>query len=167
VCGAAGQNPRGGFRALWSNFYLDTNKWRVTGRLVTLDSLYGVHRFRLHPTYRPVTRVNRTVYAWRVSDNIPRLVVANVRRFTARIPVQKEARPMMMMHRLHCTWRRHGDFQDPHQCILKNDLVAIGRRRHRVISVGESGGISCRPADLLSANDDQQGARTSHGCFYD
>jgi len=116
--------------------------------------------------YRPVTRVNRTVYAWRVSDNTPRLVVANVRRFTARIPVQKEARPMMMMHRLCLTGRRHGDFQNPHQCILKNDLVAIGRRRHRVISVGEAGRISRSSKDLLSTNDDQQRARTSHGYFY-
>lgn len=113
-----------------------------------------------------MTWVNRTVYAWRVSDNIPRLVVANVRRFTACIPVQKEARPMMMMHWLYCTGRWHGDFQDPHQRILKNDLVAIGRRRHRVISVREIRRISCKSKDLLSANNDHQRGRNGHCHFY-
>ena len=155
--------PRFGLRL---NFYFNTNEWRITGRLVTLDGLYGVHRFRLHPMYRPVTRVSRRVRALDVSDSIPRLVVANVRRFTARIPVQKKARPMMVMHRLRLTGWRHGDFQDPHQRILKNDLVAIGRRRHRVTSVGEIRRISCSPTDLLSANDDQQRRRNSHCYLY-
>jgi len=87
--------------------------------------------------YRPVTRVSWRVSALDVSDDITWLVVANMWRLPTCIPVQKEARPMMVMHRLRFTRRRHGHLQDADQCVLEYDSVTGGRRRHGVISLRE------------------------------
>ena len=87
--------------------------------------------------YRPVTRVRRRVRALDLSDFIPGLVVANMWRLSTRIPVQKEARPMMMMRGLRFTRGRHGHLQDADQGVLEYDSVTVGRRRHGVISLRE------------------------------
>jgi hypothetical protein len=85
--------------------------------------------------YRPVTRVRRRVRALDVSDFIPWLVVANMWRPPTRIPVQKEARPMMMMHGLRFAGGWHGDLEDADERILEYDPVTPRRRRHGVISL--------------------------------
>jgi len=111
-----------------------------------------------------MTGVNRTIYARNVSHDVPRLVVANMRRPSTGVPVQKEARPMMMMHRLCLTGRRHGDLQYSYERVLENDLVAIRRRRHCVISVREIRQVSSAVSKgLSSANRDQEGNRR-HRC---
>jgi hypothetical protein len=111
-----------------------------------------------------MTRVSQTLYAGNVSDDVPRLVVANMWRPSAGVPVQKEAWPMMMMHRLCLTGRRHGDFQYAHERVLENNSVAIRRRRHSVISVREIRQVSFAMTKCLSsANRDQEGNRR-HRC---
>src|SRR5579862_779255 len=85
---------------LRSNLYLDAYRGWMIGRVVVFNRLDCMHWFRLHPMFRPVTRVLRRVRALDLSDFIPGLVVANMWRLSTRIPVQKEARPMMMMHGL-------------------------------------------------------------------
>lgn len=94
---------------LRSNFYLNTDRWRIIGRVIILHRLDRVHWFGLHPMNRPMTRVNWTILARHVSDSIPRLVVANMGRLAARIPVQEKTRPVMMMHGLRFAAGRHRD----------------------------------------------------------
>jgi len=84
--------------------------------------------------YRPAAWVSRGVPALDVSDDIPWLVVANMWRLPTRIPVQKEARPMMMMHGLRFARGRHRDLEDADERILEYDSVTAGRRRHGIIS---------------------------------
>jgi hypothetical protein len=104
--------------------------------------------------YRPVTGVSRRVRARDVSDNVPRLVVPNMWRLPACIPVQKEAWPMMMMHGLRFARGRHGDLQDADESILEYDSVTAGRRRHGVISLREIRLILCKAQGLPSAYGD-------------
>jgi hypothetical protein len=96
-----------------------------------------MHWFGLHPVYRPVARVSQRVRARDVSDDIAWSVVSNMWRFPTCIPVQKEARPMMMMHRLRFARGRHGDLQDADERILEYDSVTVGRRRHGIIALRE------------------------------
>ena len=84
-----------------------------------------------------MTRVNRIILARHVSDNIPRLVVANMGRLPAHIPVQEKARPMMMVHGLCFSGKRHRDLQDADERILVQDSVTAGRRRDGVIALRE------------------------------
>lgn len=112
-----------------------------------------------------MTRVDRTLYARHVFDDILWLMVANMGRLPAGIPVQKEARPMMMMHGLCFAGRRHGYLQDPNELILENNSMAVGRRRHGVISLRETRRlISGKPKDLSSANGAQEGNRGAN-CY--
>src|SRR5450755_2677000 len=95
--------------------------------------------------------VNGTIRARRVSDDISWLVVVNVGRLPARIPIQKETRPMMVMHGFCFAWRRHGDFQNAYKRVLENDFVTIGCCRHGVIPFREVGRILRKTQDSSSA----------------
>ena len=107
-----------------------------------------------------MTRVDRPVYARHVSDDIPWLMVANMGRLPAGIPVQKEAGPSMMMHGLCFAGRRHGYFQDPNELILENNSMAVGRHRDGVIPCRETRRlIGAKRQDLSSANGDQESNR--------
>ena len=107
-----------------------------------------------------MTRVDRTVYARHVPDDIPGLMIANMGRLPAGIPVQKEAGPPMMMHGLYLAGRRHGYFQDPNELILENNSMAVGRHRDGVIAFRETRRVICgKRQDLSSANGDQEGDR--------
>jgi hypothetical protein len=59
--------------------------------------------------YRPEAGVWGRARTLDVSDFVPGLVVANVWRLSTRIPIQKEARPMMMMHGLGLAGGRRRD----------------------------------------------------------
>lgn len=111
-----------------------------------------------------MTRVDRTFYARHVSDDAPWLVVTNMGRLSAGVPVEKEARPMMMMHGLYLAGRRHGYFQDPNEFVFENNSMAVRRRRHGVVSRRETRRLICgKPQDLASANGDQEGHRGGSG----
>jgi len=87
--------------------------------------------------YGPMPRVRRRVSTLDVSDNIPWLVIANMWRLSTSIPVQKEAGPTVMMHRLRFARGRHGDLQHADEFILEYNSVTVGRRRHGIISLRE------------------------------
>ena len=101
-----------------------------------------------------MTRVNRTILAGHVSDNIPRLVVANMGRLPARIPIQEKAGPMMMMHGLRFAGGRHRNLEDADERILEYDSMTAGCRRHGVISLREIRLILRKTQSLPSAHGD-------------
>ena len=111
-----------------------------------------------------MTRVSRRVNAGDVSDNISWLVVANMWRFPACIPIQKEARPMMMMHGLSFAGGRRGDFQDADERVLEYNSVTAGRCGDGVIALRKIRRILRKAQSLPSAHGDQEG--THHGNCY-
>ena len=75
------------------------------------DGLDRVHRLGLHPLHYPVSRVRRRWFARLIDHSTVAAVVADVRRRAAGVPIEKEARPAMMMHRFGLSGRRHRHFQ--------------------------------------------------------
>jgi hypothetical protein len=59
-----------------------------------------------------------------------------MRRAAAGIPIQKEARPMVVMHRYCRARRRHGDFEYAYERVFEDHFVA-GGGLHGVVTVGE------------------------------
>ncbi len=108
------------------------------GNLGHRHHLNGVHRFRLHPVHTPRAGMSRRFLARAVPHRTIRAMITDMRRPATRIPVQKETRPTVVMHRFRRTRRRHGDFQYAHKFIFENNFVAVRRGLHGVIAVGES-----------------------------
>jgi len=71
-----------GSRTSWPNLCLDTPRGWGAGRVMVFHCFDCGHWFRLHPMYRPVTRMSRHVCAQDVADFVSRLVVANRARIT-------------------------------------------------------------------------------------
>ena len=105
--------------------------------------------------YRPAPGVWGRARTLDVSDFVPGLVVANVWRLSTRIPIQKEARPMMMMHGLSLAGGRCRDLQDADESVLEYDSVAAGRCGHSVIPLREIRFILSKTQRLACAYGDQ------------
>jgi hypothetical protein len=101
------------------------------GALRRFKILDGVHGFRLHPLHTPDTRREWSLLARNVVDATVKMVDTLVRSAAADIPIEKDATPVMMMHRfLHP--RRNKHFEYTHEGIIKKDFVAFGSCLDRV-----------------------------------
>jgi hypothetical protein len=112
--------------------------------------------------HAPISRMNRRVNTRHISDHIPRLVIANMRRPAARIPVQKESRPPVVMHRLSLSFRWQGDFQHPHQSVLKNNPVALRCGFYGIKSLREGSRVLHESKYLPSTDKEKTGQRDTH-----
>lgn len=101
------------------------------------DNFNGVHRFRLHPLHPPSAGMSRLFPYRAVANAAVGAMIANMRCSTSRIPIQKETRPTVMMHRYGRARRRHRDFKNTHQGVLENNFVGVGRGLHGVVPVGK------------------------------
>jgi len=109
----------------------------------------------------PVTRMRRLRLAWVIRDGTVAAMVANVWRWSACVPIEEEARPAMMMHRLGLAGRGHRYHQHSHDGIFKDDSMAVGRGLHGVVSVGESGFVLA--VEIETARENHKGDREYAG----
>src|SRR4029077_16323676 len=100
---------------------------------------YGVHRFGLHPSDVPHPGMTWLFLGGYVSNSPVRLAVAYMRGTAARIPIQKEARPAVMMHGNDFPRCWNGHFEHSDKLVFKNDSVGVGSRLNGVVSVRKVG----------------------------
>jgi hypothetical protein len=96
-----------------------------------------MHRFSIHPSDPPNAWMPWLLFRGDIPNAPVRTVISNVGRTTARIPIQKEAWPVMVMHRNRLTRGRHADLKNANKFILKNDFMSCGRRLDGIVAVGE------------------------------
>src|ERR1700683_311925 len=132
---------------LWMAFNFEAKAGRFAGECdVTLRLVHdfdGVHRLRLHPTDAPSARMSRGFLSRAVRYATVSAMITNMRSPAAGVPIQKETRPTVMMHRNGSARRRYGDFEHAHEFIFENNFVGIGRGLHGVVAVGELRFILC------------------------
>ncbi len=123
-------------------FNLNPNKrrsiWNSRAAFRHRDDFNGMHWFRLHPLHTPSAEMNRSFHAGAITNGAICAMITNVRRPTTCIPVQKETRPTVVMHRFCHARKRHGDFEHAHKFIFENNFVAVRRGLYGVVAVGET-----------------------------
>src|ERR1700690_659515 len=88
------------------------------------DDFNGMHPLGLDPSDPPDTRVPGLLYRRDVTNAPVPTVISDMGCTTARIPIQKEAWPTMMMHRYRLAGGRHADFKNPNELVFKNDFMS-------------------------------------------
>ena len=102
-CG--GHGKAGSSIATWfvlgATFDLDTQEGRVGGGpFRSVHNLNSMHRLWLHPPDTPFAGMNGSIRARLVPHTAIRAQIVNVWGLATRIPIQKETRPTVVMHRL-------------------------------------------------------------------
>jgi len=96
--------------------------------------LDGVHRLRLHPMRTPSAGMS-WLFRARAVPNAS--VGAVMRRPASGIPVKKETRPSVVVHRFRRALRWHSNFEHAYKFIFENHFVTI-RGLHRIEAIGET-----------------------------
>jgi len=96
-----------------------------------------MQRLRLHPFHAPVAGMRWLFLGRLIRHAAIRAVIADMRTCAARIPIQKKTRPTVVVHWLSHTWWGHGNFQDAHKRVLKNNFVTVWRGLHCIVAIGK------------------------------
>lgn len=89
--------------------------------------------------YTPLAGMRGRAVAGLVSHTSVTSVIANVWRAATGVPIQKKARPSVMMHGYGAAGIRNGYFQHSHQFIFEDDPVTAGSGLDGIVSVREIG----------------------------
>jgi hypothetical protein len=129
--------------------------------LCRLSILNGMHRLRLHPRHVPFSFRNWRLSARVVPDTSVRRVVPGVACAAPRVPIQKQARPAVMMHRLFRP-RGHSHLQHPHKRVFKKDPMTVRCNLHRIVAIRKARFLlpeTIRPAHPENRRTQQQNQR--------
>ena len=127
--------------------------WNSRGALGHRHDFNGVHGFRLHPVDTPCAAMNRSFHARLVRNCAVWVMIANMRRRSAHVPIQKETRPTVVMHRFCRARGRHGDFEHTDKFIFENNFVTVRCGLHGVVAVGETRSVLPVEVEMPSQQD--------------
>src|SRR5579872_4649724 len=122
------------------DFYSKKAGMALTKRGVTLripHDLDGVHRLRLHPMHTPCARMSGLFRARAVPHAAVRAVITDMRPSASSIPVKKETRPTVVVHRFRGARWWHSNFEHAYKFILENHFVTIRGSLHSIEAMGE------------------------------
>jgi len=108
------------------------------GTLRIPHDLDGMHRLRLHPMHTPSARMSWLLRARAVPHAAVRAVITDMRSSASGIPVKKETRPSVVVHRFCRARWWHSDFEHVHKFIFENHFVTIRSSLHSVEAIGET-----------------------------
>jgi len=109
-----------------------------SGTLRIPYDLDGVHRLRLHPMHTPSAGMSWLFRAGAVSYAAVGAVITDMRRSASGIPVKKETRPPVVVHRFRRARWWYGNFEHAYKFIFENHLVAIRGSLYCVEAIGET-----------------------------
>lgn len=123
--------------------------------------LDGVHRLRLHPMHTPSARMSWLFRARTVPHAAIGAVITDMRPSASSIPVKKETRPTVVVHRFRGARWWHSNFEHAYKFIFENHLVTIRGSLHGIEAVGKarfvlSIGVKI-PAEHRERTRDEQG----------
>jgi hypothetical protein len=141
---------------------LDANRWKVADLLELLNRFNRVHGFGLHPSHHPVSGMNRHRFAWSISNTIGG-VITNMGGLPTGVPLEKEARPPVMVHRFRVARCRNGYLQHAHQRIFKNDSMAFWRGLNGVVTLWKTWLVLCTRENCNRGQPHQESGAESNG----
>lgn len=100
--------------------------------------LDGVHRFRLHPMHTPSAGMSWLFRARAVPNVSVGAVITDMRTSASGIPVKKETRPSVVVHRFRRARRWHSNFEHAYKFIFENHFVTIRGSLHGIETIGET-----------------------------
>ena len=100
--------------------------------------LDGVHRFRLHPMHTPSAGMSWLFRARAVPNASVGAVITDMRPSASGIPVKKETRPSVVVHRFRRARRWHSNFEHAYKFIFENHFVTIRGSLHGIEAIGET-----------------------------
>jgi hypothetical protein len=119
-----------------------------------------MHGFWLDPMDGPFAGMTWLLDCRNVANGLAGAMITNVWATSAGIPVDKQARPAMMMHWYGFTWLRNVYFQDPNQHIFEEDLVAPRCSQYGIIAIRKV--ILILSAEIEAGEEQQK--RKDGGC---
>ena len=108
------------------------------GTLRIPHDLDGVHRLGLHPMHTPSAGMTWLIRARAVPHAAVGVVITDMRPSASGIPVKKETRPSVVMHRFHRARWWHSNFEHAYKFILENHFVTIRGSLHGIETIGET-----------------------------
>ena len=100
--------------------------------------LDGVHRLRLHPFHTPSAGMSFLFRARAVPHAAVGAVITNMRSPASGIPVKKETRPSVVVHRFRRARWWHSNFEHAYKFIFENHFVTIRSSLHSIEAIGET-----------------------------
>ena len=100
--------------------------------------LDGVHRLRLHPMHTPSAGMSWLFRARALPNASVGAVITDMRPSASGIPVKKETRPSVVVHRFRRARRWHSNFEHAYKFIFENHFVTIRGSLHRIEAIGET-----------------------------
>jgi len=102
------------------------------------DDLDGMHRLRLHPIHTPSAGMSWLFRARAVPHAAVGAVITDMRPSASGIPVKKETRPSVVVHRFRRARWWHSNFEHAYKFILENHFVTIRGGLHGIEAIGET-----------------------------
>ena len=101
------------------------------------QGLDGMHRLGLHPMHTPSAGVSRLFRARAVPHATVGSVITDMRPSASGIPVKKETRPTVVVHRFRGARWGHSHFEHAYKFIFENHLVTIWSSLYGIEAIGE------------------------------
>ena len=108
------------------------------GSLRISHDLDGVHRFRLHPMHTPSAGMSWLLRARAVLYAAVGAVITDMRPSASGIPVKKETRPTVVVHRFRGARWWHSHFEHAYKFIFENHFVTIRGSLHGIEAIGKT-----------------------------
>lgn len=108
------------------------------GNLRISHDLDGVHRFRLHPMHTPSAGMSWLLRARAVPHAAVGAVITDMRPSASVIPIKKETRPTVVVHRFRGARWWHSHFEHPYKFIFENHFVTIRGSLHGIEAIGKT-----------------------------
>jgi len=131
------------------------------GRFRIAHGLDGMHRLWLHPMHTPSAGMGWLFRARAIPHAAVGAVITDMRPSAAGIPVKKETRPTVVVHRFRGAGWWDSNFQHAYKFIFENHLVTIRCGLHGIEALGKagfvlSGGVKI-PAQRRQENHGEEG----------
>ena len=131
------------------------------GTLGISHDLDGVHRLGRHPMHIPSARMDGSFGARAVPHAAVGTMITDMRISASGIPVEKETRPPVVVHRFRRARWWNSNFEHAYKFIFENHFVTIRGSLHGIEAIGEprfvlSVGVKI-PAEYRERTRDEQG----------
>jgi len=102
------------------------------------QGLDGMHRLGLHPMHTPSAGMSRLCRARAVHRAAVGAVITDMGPSAAGIPVKKETRPTVVVHRFRGAGWRDSNFEHAYKFIFENHFVTTRGSSHGIEAIGET-----------------------------